>query len=363
MKHIIIILAFLTLLIPKPSLAESTDNTIEPLAYCDEFTFCFEVVYLGDRVHSESELDGIISAAVDGEWIIESPTYMYKCRTIIGKPPSYDIYVFSPWGEGFYQIVGYEVNGANYTEINDWRFKKDYIVYNPPDSCSLNFTFYVDDIRHTLERTMLVNNGDYIPKSLVKDSDIALIEDTVYSDKGRFIRRNTEEAIISGKEYIKSITDVYEYYHGATATHTPKAREDGPFSMFGWHWEWEGDDTLWSYSENRPDLGSVNIRMDQDRKCVFAFKLDNLASVSPVAGGEDFSFYPNPATDKVHIEAPLGIASGKLSISDITGSVLYEVPLSGGSVSLSLEAFSSGIYFISFYAQNEVTTKQLIIIK
>lgn len=362
MKYILIILASLTLLLSEQSKAESNESSAKPLAYCDEFTFCFEVVYIGGKDSTEMELHDIIEINVDGEWTYKSPNHIYRCGTFTSQPPTNDLYIYLIWYD-LYQLAGYTVNGENYKEINDSRFKKEFIVYNAPDSCSLNVTFYVDDITYTLERTMLVNNGEYIPKSLVKDSDIALVQDLERGDKGRFVKRFAEEGIISGKEYIKSITNVYEYYADEKALHYPKVRASGPFSLRRWLEEWEGDSDLWFHSNWVPEIGYVTIPMDKDRKCVYAFKLDNLNSVSLTFESQDFSFYPNPATDVLHISPPRGISSGKLSISDLAGRIVYEQALRGGDLDLSLGAFSSGVYFISFYANNSVTSKQLIIIK
>lgn len=61
------------------------------------------------------------------------------------------------------------------------------------------------------------------------------------------------------------------------------------------------------------------------------------------------SIYPNPATDQVWVELPIGNSSKSISIADLAGRVLVQQNLSGNTskqVALDIQHLSKGIYLI-----------------
>ncbi|MCX6257912.1 MAG: C10 family peptidase [Bacteroidia bacterium] len=79
-----------------------------------------------------------------------------------------------------------------------------------------------------------------------------------------------------------------------------------------------------------------------------------------------FAMYPNPAGDKVMIEFHAkDVIKGSISISDITGRIVVEVPVSGGngklSTSIQTADYPDGLYFVKVSAGTYSDCRKLII--
>lgn len=73
-----------------------------------------------------------------------------------------------------------------------------------------------------------------------------------------------------------------------------------------------------------------------------------------------FSFYPNPAIDKVNLVLPQG--NQLITFTDISGRVcLREQNNAGGIFSISLEGLQAGIYLITVFNESGVSTQRLVI--
>jgi hypothetical protein len=95
---------------------------------------------------------------------------------------------------------------------------------------------------------------------------------------------------------------------------------------------------------------------------------DPSASVEEVASQSSFSVYPNPATNSFNIAIALDQASDvQVEVTDLAGKVVHEQTLSAvngtNKVSISSEAFNSGVYMVNVTVNGNTTTEKLIIRK
>jgi hypothetical protein len=76
-----------------------------------------------------------------------------------------------------------------------------------------------------------------------------------------------------------------------------------------------------------------------------------------------FYIYPNPVQDMVNFDIfLLNTGSYRLDIYSITGSKLDEINITNKSFSLSVSQYTSGVYFLKLYNDNElVATKKMIV--
>jgi hypothetical protein len=74
----------------------------------------------------------------------------------------------------------------------------------------------------------------------------------------------------------------------------------------------------------------------------------------------DFTVFPNPAKDKIHI---LGLNINQISIYNITGSLIYskEVSRFSGSHTVNINQLSKGIYIIAINTDSGILNKKIII--
>lgn len=73
---------------------------------------------------------------------------------------------------------------------------------------------------------------------------------------------------------------------------------------------------------------------------------------------EVFSIYPNPANDMINIELK---NIGKIEIIDLEGNIIYKKDiLKAGVIEIDISQFSSGIYIIKYYSNQEVYFNKFI---
>lgn len=75
-----------------------------------------------------------------------------------------------------------------------------------------------------------------------------------------------------------------------------------------------------------------------------------------------FNLYPNPVIDKVVLENPNGLKLVNVEILDVNGRIIKEINLKGTSTNkeISLQGYSSGVYFVRINAINSSTIKRII---
>ncbi len=83
----------------------------------------------------------------------------------------------------------------------------------------------------------------------------------------------------------------------------------------------------------------------------------------PRPGEFYFRMYPNPARDHVYIDLIDEADNPELIITNMYGKRVYHrTDLSGSSVTVTLQQFSSGIYFITVTDQSRRGTQKLIVL-
>lgn len=84
----------------------------------------------------------------------------------------------------------------------------------------------------------------------------------------------------------------------------------------------------------------------------------SLLNIANIEKENDFTFYPNPANNKVNIYSN---EEGILFVSNSLGQVIKKNNISKGNISLNISSFNSGVYFLTFESKNNTLTKRLII--
>lgn len=77
---------------------------------------------------------------------------------------------------------------------------------------------------------------------------------------------------------------------------------------------------------------------------------------------ELFYVYPNPAKDYITFES-INSAKGLITISDICGKTVYEVPLSGNSIRIETGSLNAGVYIYSFKGSTIYSSGKMLILK
>jgi len=77
-----------------------------------------------------------------------------------------------------------------------------------------------------------------------------------------------------------------------------------------------------------------------------------------VSFSNDFIIYPNPVEDIVNLQNLENFNLSKIEIVDINGHIVFEKTTSTNY--LNLDELSSGVYFLKFYSDNNVTIKQIL---
>lgn len=95
----------------------------------------------------------------------------------------------------------------------------------------------------------------------------------------------------------------------------------------------------------------------------FAFDIRAVTSAPTITNTVSVNVYPNPASSMVNITINGNSPLQKLSLMDALGKTVYEEPLNSSqkSITLNMEGYSSGIYFLTIQAADgSVTHKKII---
>jgi len=71
--------------------------------------------------------------------------------------------------------------------------------------------------------------------------------------------------------------------------------------------------------------------------------------------------YPNPSNGKLNIEFPQRLSDIKVSISNISGKIIYYNNLTTSNQEIDLSSFSKGVYFINLRFNNKIIISKLIL--
>jgi len=94
----------------------------------------------------------------------------------------------------------------------------------------------------------------------------------------------------------------------------------------------------------------------------FGYGLAGVNSTSLIA--EKITVYPNPSNDVINIGMD-GVDVSRITITDIQGRQLQElIPGAGqSSITVSVNNYASGIYFVNLFSGEEVVTKKIVVAK
>jgi len=83
-----------------------------------------------------------------------------------------------------------------------------------------------------------------------------------------------------------------------------------------------------------------------------SFSTDTCTNVGvPTVNANSFDIhaYPNPARDNVHVEISGTISgNGSVQLTDVTGKVLAEIPVSANKADIDMSSYAPGIYFLNY---------------
>lgn len=74
---------------------------------------------------------------------------------------------------------------------------------------------------------------------------------------------------------------------------------------------------------------------------------------------EGFSFYPNPAKDRIHLQAKAPIE--QISIYTITGQIVHQQSLNTSEGSIAIDRLQAGIYFMQVHIKGSVQTHKIVV--
>lgn len=74
----------------------------------------------------------------------------------------------------------------------------------------------------------------------------------------------------------------------------------------------------------------------------------------------DFSIYPNPASNELHINFDESIENATMEIIDLTGKVIYSDQVNGYQATFDLTEMPAGVYFISLKSGDEIQRLQFL---
>lgn len=86
-------------------------------------------------------------------------------------------------------------------------------------------------------------------------------------------------------------------------------------------------------------------------------------SISDVLSKSEFQLFPNPANAEIFVSISEDIIGATAHLTDATGKIMLEVPLSQAKQRISLESFTEGMYFFKIHSNKGRLTKKIMVIK
>jgi hypothetical protein len=80
--------------------------------------------------------------------------------------------------------------------------------------------------------------------------------------------------------------------------------------------------------------------------------------VDEISNMVDVGVYPNPTTGKITIECE---GMERVEVVDITGKLVYEIPVSNDVLEIDISAFSKGVYFVKVFSAEGVAVERVVL--
>jgi len=86
----------------------------------------------------------------------------------------------------------------------------------------------------------------------------------------------------------------------------------------------------------------------------------NLLSVDKVVADNNFSVYPNPATNVVNIKSSVNTSMQTVSITDLNGRTVKTNTVSGNEAQINISDLASGVYMMNINSDEGSVTKKIV---
>lgn len=97
---------------------------------------------------------------------------------------------------------------------------------------------------------------------------------------------------------------------------------------------------------------------------VWVAKFEDVSvGVESISSNSNFDLFPNPAQNRVDIVIPETSKNSSIAIYNSFGQMVFSCKSTDGKMSLNLESFPNGFYFVTLYAKEKSSTQKLIIHK
>lgn len=205
-------------------------------------------------------------------------------------------------------------------------------------------SFVALDLQHDFDGLFATAYLDVDPKINIEDASvhIAVVEKTTYNNTGTNGETQFKNVLMA------MIPDGY----GTSTTLT-----NGSSEMFS------GDaNLLTSFVEEYEDLMIVAWVQDNQTGVVLQSASHDLYLTTAVAEKESHSvsIFPNPTSGPVQI---VGVQHAQVVIRDISGKEVYREVAGTQSISVSLEEYGSGVYFVSIVHEGVISHVEKIIVE
>ncbi|AXT54315.1 DUF4832 domain-containing protein [Aquimarina sp. AD1] len=243
-----------------------------------------------------------------------------------------------------------ELNLTNWTTIN-----RDY--YTPFWTQAINSGHYDDIVKNVGYRfvlnssTITTNNSDFDLSLDITNVGFArpFKKRTVYL----ILKNTTTDEIIT--EVID--TDIRTWESSVSITQNFDLGLTGTFQLYLWMPDTEA--SLASNSDYSIQLANTNTWQSETgyNNLLQTISLNNTLNVDDFSITDNFSIYPNPASDIITIKLKK-YDSAELEIFDINGQLIKELSVSEDS-QLNISDLSNGVYFLRLN-KNKLVTRKLI---
>lgn len=127
-------------------------------------------------------------------------------------------------------------------------------------------------------------------------------------------------------------------------------------------WEWQGvthhDSRI--TLDNTPGITTpqnLSIYVEDDYGCSATASL----TITPLDDKSGFTIFPNPAANYVNISVSEKLEGGRITLSDITGSILAEAPVTPQLSTLNTNMLSRGVYIITIERGNSKEAQRFVV--